>query len=182
MDGRTSFEKQHGTVSLKRAFKGLCSNLEEVASQLKRMGACLQMAEVEQTDYIFQLPSRLSGRNTRRIKFRLVDGKPFGVYLYDRFHEDSEVTFEFLRPSDLTLVSALQSSEVPYVRVSKTRSRWNLEDTIIHLDQVQGLGDVVEIETVNGNNIPDQLKDAVIPYLIKHLDGSNEDYFQPVNG
>lgn len=112
---RTSFEMQNGPVKLNRELKGLCCKLEEVADVLRRLGALPQSTGVNQTDYIFRLPSLLSGKDTRRIKFRLVKGEPFGVYLYDRFLEGTEATFEYIRPSDLTLVHALQRSEVPYV-------------------------------------------------------------------
>jgi adenylate cyclase class IV len=176
MDERTLFERQNGTVKLNRELKGLCGNLEEVAEVLKRIGALPQSMEVNQTDYVFRLPSLLSGRDTRRIKFRLVNGEPFGVYLYDRFLEGTKATFEYIRPSDLTLVQALQSSDVPYVLISKTRTRWILGDILIHLDRVQGLGDVVEVETLGEDSIPNEVIEVITPYLFKKLEGSNEDY------
>ena len=179
MDGRISYEKHNGNVKLKRVLKGLCSNLEEVAEVLQSMGAVPQSKEVHQSDYVFRLPSSLSGRDTRRIKFRIVNGEPFGVYLYDRFPEGMEASFEFIRPSDLSLVQALQSSGVPYVLVSKTRTRWLLGDMLIHLDRVQDLGDVVEVEKASANDIPCEVVDAITPYIIKQLEGSNEDYMQP---
>jgi adenylate cyclase class IV len=178
MDERTLFERQNGTVKLNRELKGLCGNLEEVAEVLKRIGALPQSMEVNQTDYVFRLPSLLSGRDTRRIKFRLVNGEPFGVYLYDRFLEGTKATFEYIRPSDLTLVQALQSSDVPYVLISKTRTRWILGDILIHLDRVQGLGDVVEVETLSEDSIPNEVIEVITPYLFKKLEGSNEDYMQ----
>ena len=159
-----------------RELKALCVSLEKVADILKRMGAVPQSAAVHQTDYIFRLPSPLSGRDTRRIKFRIVNGEPFGVYLYDRFPEGTKVSFEFIRPSDLTLVQALQISGVPYVLVSKTRTRWMLGDILIHLDRVQDLGEVVEVETLSENGIPNEVIDAITPYVINKLEGSNEDY------
>jgi adenylate cyclase class IV len=178
MDERNSFEKQNGTVKLNRELKGLCNKLEEVAEVLKSIGALPQLMEVNQTDYIFRLPSPLSGRDTRRIKFRLMNGEPFGVYLYDRFFEGTKATFEYIRPSDLTLVQALQSSEVPYVLISKTRTRWILGDILIHLDRVQGLGDIVEVETLSEGSIPNVVIEVIAPYLFKKLEGSNEDYMQ----
>jgi len=38
--------------------------------------------------------------------------------------------------------------------VSKTRTRWILGNILIHLDRVQGLGDVVEVEALGEGGIP----------------------------
>lgn len=178
MDERISFENQNGTVMLNRELKWLCNNLEEVANVLKRLGAIPQTM-VNQTDYIFQLPSAQFGGNTRRIKFRIVDEKAFGVYLYDRSHNGTEAQFEFIHASDLSLVRALKWSEFPYVMVSKTRTRWILGEILFHLDRVENLGDVVEIESLNGAIVPEEVTLAISPYLFKKLEGSNEDYIEP---
>ncbi|QHT62552.1 hypothetical protein GXP70_22935 [Paenibacillus lycopersici] len=180
MDERISFEKHDGIVKLNRAYKGLCKRLDEIERMLMGLGAVLQLSGVHQTDYLFRLPSQLSGEDTRRIKFRLVNGEPFGIYLYDRHSEGSDITFEFIRPADRTLVEALQRSGVPYVCISKIRTRLTFHNLYIHLDQVEGLGDIIEIEAINGESIPDVVMCALAPYLVGKLTGSNEDYFQAI--
>jgi len=51
-----------------------------------------------------------------------------------------------------------------------------LGDILIHLDRVQDLGEVVEVETLSENGIPNEVIDAITPYVINKLEGSNEDY------
>ncbi|WP_146259667.1 hypothetical protein [Paenibacillus dendritiformis] len=49
---------------------------------------------------------------------------------------------------------------------------------LIHLDRVQDLGDVVEVETLSEDSIPNEVIEVIAPYLFKKLEGSNEDYMQ----
>jgi len=44
---------------------------------------------------------------------------------------------------------------------------------MFHLDQVQGLGEVLEVDALNGAIIPDEMMKAIFPYLIKKTEAKD---------
>src|SRR5437867_1714714 len=124
--------------------KARCLDLEAVRARAEGLGARLAGA-FAQRDTFFA-----TGR-TRRLKLRETDGGPAELIAYRRADLASARSSDYdiypvADPDRLrdVLMAALGEAGV----VEKRRRLYLLEHTRIHLDEVRGLGDFVELETV----------------------------------
>lgn len=167
-------------VKLKRVFKFKCLNREAIENFLQNHGAS-KISSVSQEDYLFRVISEHSNRDTKRIKVRYENGNPKCVYVYDRVIEASESTFDYFLISDVSYLDILKSANLPYKRVRKIRDRWKLGDLIFHLDLIEGLGEVIELENLNSENevnLGQIIFEKIEKFLGEELSGSNEDLVQ----
>lgn len=102
----------------------------------------------KQVDTFFTVPSGW-------LKLRRMDGRPAELISYRRSVKDSaprESDYDIFRLENAEeLSSILERSLGSPGKVEKDRSLWLYRETRIHLDQVLGLGDFLELETVLEN-------------------------------
>ena len=120
------------------------SKRPETEKKLGSIGARLEWTK-EQADTFFKVPSGW-------LKLREVEDDPAALISYRRSVEDSgprESEYNIFRLQDATeLKLVLEQSLGILGRVEKQRSLWLWRHTRVHLDQVHGLGDFLELETV----------------------------------
>ncbi|MEF3306018.1 CYTH domain-containing protein [Paenibacillus sp. GYB003] len=159
-------------VALRREAKFICEDFDSVRDALAELGA--QPGGVKlQTDYIFTRGDVPGGK----IKARDEGGGVLLVYVYARADDEREVRFDYFEIRDGGLVDLLRSLYGEPTIVRKRRERWADRRFLFHLDEVEGVGNVFEIETV-GNAEPADLAvygEKLRPYMRNKLDCSNED-------
>lgn len=168
------------TQTLKRALKCRCTNLVKVRHELLAMGIKLDRS-IEQVDYMFHLMNTTTGKASLRLKLRYENGLPQCIYLYDRDQQhatdDPHVEYQYYEIQEHHYKSLLMKLYDIHVIVRKQREVWKVEDLLIHLDQVERIGDIMEIEVLEGDRAHalEGVMKAVRPYAGEEIVGSNED-------
>jgi adenylate cyclase class IV len=132
--------------------KTRCADLGEVARLASSLGARYE-GRLVQVDTYFRVPfGRLK---LREISHVAPDGRVSGsaeLIRYERPDESGARVSTYER----TVIEAVESTKVKLVAahgvrgcVRKHRDLWILDSTRIHLDDVEGLGSFVELETVS---------------------------------
>jgi adenylate cyclase class IV len=163
-------------VALRREAKYFCNDFPAVRIILAELGA-EYVAVKKQTDTIFTRYDS-SGRTTSgRIKARTEEDGRCLVYVYDRSSNESTVEFEYYEFRDEQIVSMLQSLFGEPVIVVKEREIWTLHHLIFHLDTVEEIGTLFEVEAIGHTDMVDwnACMDRIQPYLTGKIEGSNED-------
>lgn len=146
---------------------------------LQRIGArCEKMSD--QTDYYFNLPQ---GNPAAKMKYR-IEGSDRTLVYYTRPNfkegEGAPCNFSFVHDPDGTLFDILKSALGIWAVVQKKREEWRKESFIFHLDDVQEVGPVFEVEYVSqdpekDHAIFDAMLSRFIPYLGDVAPSSNSD-------
>jgi adenylate cyclase class IV len=137
--------------------KTRCPDLEAVARLVSALGARYE-GRLEQVDTYLRVPrGRLKLReishhapdgqayaSTELIRYERPDGKGARVSAYERMAVDDRESRR----------RRLEAAHGVCGRVRKQRELWILDSTRIHLDEVEGLGTFVELETVCANGEP----------------------------
>jgi predicted adenylyl cyclase CyaB len=101
----------------------------------------------KQVDTFFKVPLEAGW-----LKLREAEGRPPELIAYERTTSDSgprPSDYEVAVVKDAELMKRLLARVLPVEGVvRKERTLWIYEHTRIHLDQVDGLGDFIELETV----------------------------------
>lgn len=109
-----------------------------------------------------------------RLKLREINGQTCELIYYQRPDtDDSRASLYEIVPLDCDaarkILSILATSIGTRTVVKKERELWLYEDTRIHLDQVEGLGTYVELETVVGDQ-PEAVAEAEHRTVLQALD------------
>jgi len=129
-------------------------NVEKLRNLAREIGAEYQKT-MRQTDTYFAVKDRfaspLRSEPKGRLKLRETDGEPAQLVYYER--EDKQASShsnylicEISNPVDFkkVMIAAFGLK----VEVIKSRELWMFRSTRIHIDEVNGLGHFVELETV----------------------------------
>lgn len=161
-----------------RAVKRFCPDFRPVRHALGMLGASFRR-NCWQIDYVFLVP----GNESRRIKLRVEDERQ-SVYLYDKGQpESSPNEFQFFELNDPQIKEILVTILPTRAVVRKEREEWQDGNAVFHLDTIEGIGRVFEIELIS----PDQNNNPGIDFYEKHLEPllgeairvSNEDLLAP---
>ena len=136
------------------------------ARRIARELGATRAGMLEQEDVFYDHP-RL------RLKRRATTGRPVEWILYARTDEGAarESRYELLTDDEAR--QRFDDLGEPVGVVRKRRDLWLLENVRIHIDEVEGLGDFLELEAVVGDEHPpeacrasvDRLLDALAPAL-----------------
>ena len=112
-------------------------------------------------DFYYHLPEAGNETGTRRLKLRIEPGQDQLIYYYDRQEQGA-------RTSNFQLWDVVASSPIREVLdaalgvktvVRKQRELWRRENVVFHLDTVEGVGPVFEVEAkaVGGYDVDEQI-------------------------
>lgn len=162
-------------VRLNRELKHYCPDFRPVRRLLRQIGA-VAYGEQRQVDYFYHLPD-----GSRRLKLRVQHGGQTLIYYYDRYGQKSRsVEFQLFEVRDPQLRRVLETALGVRAVVRKRRELWMKGTTKFHLDRVDGVGQVFEVEIAarRGDGAARQLaryRELFGPHLGEPIVGSNED-------
>ena len=165
---------------LNREIKAFCPDFAPVKALLQEKGASF-IEESEQVDYYYNLPDLATEDANRRLKIREEKGTAQVVY-YVEGQESGARTSRF----QIWGLNSAQTKEmldaVLGVRavVRKQREIWRKDNVQFNLDQVESVGQVLEVEILKeeGFDVEEQLQEyrqMFGPHLGDYIIGSNED-------
>lgn len=171
----------YATVKVYRAIKAFCPDFRPIRKVLRELGAT-PLGRKAQTDYFFHLPDSPNKSTSRRLKLRVEAGRPCLLYHYDRHSTKSRLaSFKVLELNDAVGARRLFESVLGVEKVvKKQREAWAKGKTRVHLDRIEGVGRVFEVESEGGNSGRWKEESARYrrlfgPYLGAEITGSNED-------
>jgi len=159
--------------------KHFCSDFSRVREVLKGLGAKKEIIK-KQTDYFFNIPNQKA-----KFKLRIEGKKKLQVY-YERpdfLKAKSAVSkVKLYDVKDSKLLDFLNAVLGVKAVVKKRREVWRRANTVFHIDNVIGVGDIFEIELQKKGKITSLDKkqfriyqDKLLPYLDRIIKGSNVD-------
>ena len=174
------------TMQRNREIKAYCPDFEPIRSILSQQGAT-QLDPMEQVDYYYNLASDRDSETNRRLKVRIDGVGPPQVIYYVEGQEEGARTSSFrvwglngLETKDM-LDAVLGIRAV----VRKQREIWEKDNVVFHLDEVEGIGRVLEVEirSQDSDGPGAQLAETQLaeyqrllgPHLGERITGSNED-------
>lgn len=120
--------------------------------QLLDLGAVYEKT-VRQSDLYFQHPCRDFRQTDEALRIRVEDGKYFITYKGPKLDETTKTRNEYEYPIDGEFGKILESlGFTPSGKVEKSRKEYLLENIIICIDEVKGLGTYIELESDNMDN------------------------------
>ena len=167
-------------VHLNREIKSYCPDFEPVRKLLRDVGATLVEAK-GQVDHYYHLPAIGDAVGTRRLKLRVENGKKQLIYYYDVQETNARVSrFQLWELRDSQMKEVLDAALGIRVIVRKQRELWCKENIKFHLDSVEDVGGIFEVEAQeeDGYDIEVQVEECrrlFGPYLGSHIASSNED-------
>lgn len=177
-------EGDRSFVTLDRVIKRFCPDFAPIRRILQELGAQLA-SHTEQTDLFFFVPGPAAQQEARRLKLRLEDGNPNCIYYYDRDNlvqssGPGKVSFQRFDVSDPVIQDVLETALGIQKTVRKQREIWHHGNAVFNLDQVEGIGQVFELEisperNEQGEPLPYEYLEFFSPYLGEEIAGSNED-------
>lgn len=159
-----------------------CNDFEGIREELKKIGAKRKNI-LRQKDYFFNLPETTG--IPARLKLRIQDGKQVLV-----FYKRADFSEQNSAPADVFLYAVRDKELLNFLCsclgikaiVIKKRELWQKENTVFHLDEIENIGKIFEIEirTNEKNRIKDEqmlqeYKKRLSPFLDKIVKGSNVD-------
>jgi adenylate cyclase class IV len=166
-------------VELLRAAKYHCADLTAIRERLRRMQACYVITK-QQTDYIYRIYDEATRTSAKRVKIRIEDEQECSLFIYVRSDQERDIAYEYYANVDRQLIPIFNAIYGEAVRIHKEREVWRLDEFEYHLDTVDGIGTIFEIE----NLLPEQSR-AIEPgydnlayfrdVLLTKIEGSNED-------
>ena len=162
-----------------RALKAYCPTFNPIRQVLLELGAMF-IETTEQSDVFFHLPAT-GERDTQRLKFRTENGHREILYFYDRSKTGLLASpYQTWYIDDPKIKEILSITLGIRVIVHKRREKWEKGSFVFHLDKVDKVGKIFEIEIYEQND-DDALAQVEIlghqldPYLGSRIIGSNED-------
>ena len=160
-----------------------CGDFSEIRKVLKNLGAEKELVTT-QVDYFFNVPSK-KGNSNPRLKLRIEKDQKYLIYYERPDFKHAEETVSDLIMYDIRdneLVSFLEKSLGIKAIVKKKREIWRKTNTVFHLDTVDGVGNIFEVELRKEGSVTEEDKkifkmyqEALIPFLGKVIKGSNVD-------
>lgn len=162
--------------------KHFCDDFKSIRTTLKELGGHKDIVK-KQKDYFFDLPADKK-KSQARLKLR-IENKEMTLIYYERpdfiSGKDTSADIALLEANKNTLNFLEKSLGVTGI-VEKRREVWRLDNTVFHLDTVQDIGNIFEVELQKTGNITQSDKkkfatyqQALSPHLGKVITGSNID-------
>jgi adenylate cyclase class 2 len=127
-------------------FKAELKDIELARSVCRSLGGRL-VGTLLQKDTYYRVPGGTAG--VHRLKKRETAGEETEWILYDRPDEGGAKLSTFHIYSEDEALERYGARSLPvWVVVSKARELWLLDQTRVHLDRVEGLGDFLELESL----------------------------------
>ena len=173
-------------LRLNRELKAYCDDFATVRRLLRDQGAVF-VAVNEQVDHYYHLPAGSANEETRRLKLRVEKGKRELIYYCDRQEAGGRTSrFQLSEADDPRMGEVLAAALGVRAVVRKQREFWLKDNVKFHLDTVEGVGRILEVEMqdADGCDIDTQLneyRDLFAPCLGDYIFGSNEDLVIPPN-
>ncbi len=172
MSSKTNLELKHR-----------CADFEKVREVLRGLGAKKE-AEKTQKDFFFHLSPEKEAASGR-LKLRIEKDHQFIIY-YERpdfvSGKDTASAVQLYEVHDETLLPFLQKALGVKAVVQKQREVWRITNTVFHLDTIDGVGNIFEIELQKQGEIAEEdrqifssYQTALLPYLGEVVVGSNVD-------
>ena len=169
------------TMQRNREIKAYCPDFEPIRSILSRHGASL-VDNTEQVDYYYNLASDKDSETHRRLKIRIDGIGPPQVIYYVEGQEQGARTSSFRVWGMNGLETKDMLDAVLGIRavVRKQREHWEKDNVQFHLDEVEGVGRVLEVE-IQSQEVSDaeeqlaEYQQLLGDYLGERIIGSNED-------
>ena len=165
---------------LNREIKAYCPDFAPVRAILREHSA--EFVEVkEQVDHYYRLPPADEDAGTRRLKLRAEKGKGTLIYYWDRQEAGARTSRYQLAEADDPLMGALLDAALgTRAVVRKQRELWRKDNVVFNLDQVEGVGQLLEVEVLaeDGYDIDalaTEYRRLFAPCLGSCIIGSNED-------
>jgi len=163
--------------------KHFCPDPDKIRKVLKEIGAKKESVK-NQTDYFFELPNKKA-----RLKLRIEGRKQLLIY-YERpdFLKMKSTTskVKLYEVKDRQLSTFLRNTLGIKVIVKKKREIWRKLNTVFHIDNVENVGGIFEMELQKKGGITSSDKkqfkayqNKLSPYLGKLIKGSNADLIPP---
>ncbi|MDE2940001.1 MAG: class IV adenylate cyclase [Chloroflexota bacterium] len=168
------------TMQTNREIKAFCPDFDPVRQLLAKHGASFVESR-DQVDYYYNLADAPEGNPRRRLKIRIDKEAPQVIY-YEEGQESGGRTSSFRiwglngHETKEMLDAVLGVRAV----VNKQREIWTKDNVVFNLDEVESLGQILEVEIRldDGFEVEAQLREyqeLFGPYLGDEIDGSNED-------
>jgi len=173
------------TMQRNREIKAYCPDFDPIRKVLSEHGAT-HLDHTEQVDYYYNLASDRDTETNRRLKVRIDGVGPPQVIYYVEGQEEGARTSSFrvwglngLETKDM-LDAVLGIRAV----VRKQREIWEKDNVAFHLDEVEGIGRVLEVEIRSEESSDPEAQLAEYqrllgPHLGEPILGSNEDLVDP---
>lgn len=159
--------------------KHFCSDFPKIREVLKELGAKKEVIK-NQTDYFFSVPHKEA-----RMKLRIEGKKQLLVYYERPNFAKAKSTISRVKlydVKDAELLSFLTETLGGKAIVKKSREVWRKANTVFHIDHVEGVGGIFEIElqkrgkiTSSDRKLFKNYQNKLLPYLGKVIKGSNVD-------
>ena len=166
-------------LRLNREIKAFCPDFVPVRHLLEDLGATLIEIK-DQVDSYYHLPAGDGGAGTRRLKLRNEKGKQELIYYCDVQVDGARTSrFQVWELDDIQIGAALEASLGVRAEVRKRRELWHWENAVFNLDEVEGVGQIMEVEVQDrgDRDINAQITEyrrILTPYLDDDIVGSNE--------
>ena len=157
--------------------KNFCKDFDQVREVLTELGARKEIIK-EQVDYFFHLPQDKIEK-TARLKLRIEDGRHTELIYYERpdFRDKCETDshIQIYKVTDEHLLPFLIESLGTLGIVKKKREVWRKDHTVFHLDTVDGVGNIFEIELQKQDEVTDEDRNLFLTYRqkIEHVMGES---------
>ena len=176
---------------LNRELKAYCADFAAVREILRAREAVFVEIS-EQVDYYYHLPAGDVSTGdisagTRRLKLRVEKGT--GTLIHYREHQEAGARtsrFQLWSVDDLGIGEVLEAALGARAVVRKQRELWRKDNVIFNLDNVEGVGQILEVEVKDedGCDIDQQLdeyRSVLGPVMGSYIVGSNEDLISALN-
>ncbi|PWA09752.1 hypothetical protein DCC39_12365 [Pueribacillus theae] len=166
-------------VQLRRDTKYFCVDFFQVREILNQIQAEF-IIKKQQEDHIFKIYDPETKANSKRIKVRIENEESLLVYVYSRSNQESNIEFDYYQVKDAQILSIFTSLYGQAIKIKKDREVWSKDDVVFHLDTVEGVGKIFEIELLRSETPPtnedlEGYKQLFQGHLLKRIEGSNED-------
>ena len=168
------------TTQLNREIKAFCPDFGPIRDILLSHGASY-VEKKDQVDYYYNLPDPVMQDGTRRLKVRLEDDDAQVVYYVEGEESGARTSrFQVWGLNSVQTKEMLDAALGVKAVVRKERELWVKDNVRFNLDQVEAIGQVLEVEILSqeGLDIEAQLEEyrnLFEPHLDEHIVGSNED-------
>lgn len=149
--------------------KARCSDFELLRKRIKESGG-KYIATMKQVDTYFEVPNG-------RLKLRVIDDKESVLIFYERPDQaSSKESNYYIYPSSdgnalkQFLTKAFNATKI----VKKFRELYIVGNTRVHLDEVAGLGQFMELETVISNQTEQEAREENLDVINKLNISSND--------
>lgn len=166
-------------VELRRDAKYFCDDFSPIRAILHEMKARF-VAKKRQEDHIFKIYDPQTQSSSKRVKIRMENKGSCLVYVYGRGAQETDIEFDYYQVEDPRILQIFTSLYGKAITVKKTREVWSKDHVVFHLDTVEGVGNIFEMELLRSETTPmkedaEGYKQLFQRHLLKKIEGSNED-------